>query len=81
MSQKIAYEVKSMLQDIEEHMTKKHDDKVSHVGAVMSQQQDRADERIKSIVSEIMVVKFAVAAAGHCLCWRRRATHGRLRST
>ena len=67
MGQKAADEVKSMLQDLETHVTKKQDDKLSHVGVVMSQQQDRVDERFKSIESEIMFLKADVAAASPVL--------------
>ena len=64
MSQNVADEVKSMLQDLEAHMPKNHDDKLSNVGAVMAQQHDLVDERIKGIQSEITMVKLAVAARG-----------------
>ena len=43
MNQKAADEVKSMLQDFEAHITKKRDDKLSKVGAVMVQQHDRVE--------------------------------------
>ena len=54
-------------------MTKKHDDKLSHVGVVMSQQQDRVDERFKSIEGEITAVDIGVSRPA--LRCRRRA-HG-----
>ena len=48
MNQKAADDVKSMLQDLEAHLTKKRDDKLSNVGAVMVQQNDRVEERLKT---------------------------------
>ena len=67
MSQKAADDVKSMLQDLEAHMTKKHDDTLPTVGAVMAQQHGCVDERIKSIEREITAIKSAVTAAGQAL--------------
>ena len=56
----MADKVKSLLRGPEAHITKKHDGKLSNVGAMMAQQHDGVDERVRNLEREVSFVKAAV---------------------
>ena len=45
--------------EFESHLSCQHDDKLDMVGAVLTQQQDRVEEHLKAVDTEIMLMKTA----------------------
>ena len=61
-AQKLMNETKSMVYQMGLDVKKDHDDKLGMVGAVMTQHQDRVEERLKTVDTEIMLMKAAFSS-------------------